>query len=188
MEYNIKSEEVSVSFSPVFDVITREIETPNQGVIKRFVVDHAPVVSVLIYNPKKLSFYMGKEYRSGVNEVRYGNPAGYIDSGETPEEAAIREVKEELGICVDPNFLSKVKTISSSEGFTNEEVHIFYYESSDISVGETSFDDDEYIELVEIPALEVIEMLNENTLLKGAPTVLSLYWFLSGLGGDRYNV
>ena len=36
-----------------------------------------------------------KEFRYPLNDFCYEFPAGLIDEGETPEEAAIRELKEE---------------------------------------------------------------------------------------------
>jgi 8-oxo-dGTP pyrophosphatase MutT (NUDIX family) len=38
-----------------------------------------------------------KQYRPPLNKVVIEVPAGLIDAGETPEQAAVRELKEETG-------------------------------------------------------------------------------------------
>lgn len=38
-----------------------------------------------------------REYAAGLHEYQLGFPKGLIDPGETPEQAAIRELKEEVG-------------------------------------------------------------------------------------------
>lgn len=38
-----------------------------------------------------------KQFRPPINAVTIEVPAGLVDAGETPEEAAIRELKEETG-------------------------------------------------------------------------------------------
>lgn len=64
-----------------------------------------------------------KEFRVPLNGYEYGFPAGLIDTGETPEEAAVRELKEETGFDVE-EILSVSPAIYSSAGLTNESVHI----------------------------------------------------------------
>jgi ADP-ribose pyrophosphatase len=38
-----------------------------------------------------------REFRAGTGKVYLGFPAGYIDAGESPEQAAMRELREETG-------------------------------------------------------------------------------------------
>lgn len=55
-------------------------------------------------------------------------PKGKIEEGETEEEAACREVKEECGITVDPNLLGKrhiVPYTKLNSGKKYKEVYIF---------------------------------------------------------------
>lgn len=39
---------------------------------------------------------------SGYADGLFGLPAGHVDLGETPEQAAVREVREEIGLELDP--------------------------------------------------------------------------------------
>lgn len=171
----ILEEKVQAVFNPVFDVITRKIELENQGEITRHIVRHAPCVSILVFDPQTLTFSLGYEYRSGVNQYRWGNAAGFIDSNETPLDAASRELEEELGL-VSSKDLKKIGVISSSEGFTDEEVFIYYAEGP-FDKKPTRFDSDEYVELKEL-TLEEFRSKVEEGIIRSAPTVTSFYWFM----------
>ena len=46
--------------------------------------------------------------REGYEAGRYGLPGGVIEAGETPRDAVIREVHEELGLSVEPQELVAV--------------------------------------------------------------------------------
>jgi 8-oxo-dGTP pyrophosphatase MutT (NUDIX family) len=48
----------------------------------------------------------------------WGGVSGYIDYGETPEGAAIREIKEELGVVVIPEDLQKKGSVAVSAELT----------------------------------------------------------------------
>jgi ADP-ribose pyrophosphatase len=50
-------------------------------------------------------------------------PAGLIDAGETPEQAARRELREECG--VEADRWEELGAAWSSPGFTNERIHLF---------------------------------------------------------------
>jgi ADP-ribose pyrophosphatase len=68
-----------------------------------------------------------KEYRVPLAGWEYGFPAGLIDEGETEEEAARRELKEETGLSVT-RFLKIGPPIYSSAGMTDESVAMIYVE------------------------------------------------------------
>lgn len=62
----------------------------------------ASVAILLVENNEELSIIFevrGKNLREQPGDVCF--PGGKIDNGETPEEAVIREIKEELGLCND---------------------------------------------------------------------------------------
>ena len=178
----ILKESLSGKFEPVFNVVTRLIKLENQGIVKRYIVQHKPCVSILVYDPTTDLFYLGYEYRSGVNEYRYGNPAGFIDDGETPIESAKRELREELGLISDK--LTFITTLSSSEGFTDEEVHLFYAEGP-FEVTETEFDEEEYIQLNTLLSNELSELVVKNK-IKSAPTMLGYYWWLNNIKKGKW--
>ena len=70
-------------------------------------------------------FLICKEFRYAVNDFVYEFPAGLIDEGETPVEAAIRELKEETGLDV----LSVERVLPkaySSAGMTDESLQTVF--------------------------------------------------------------
>lgn len=173
----IINEELRAEFSPVFDVVTREIKLSNfPDTITRHVVIHNPVVSILVYDPQSKLFSLGYEYRSGVNQYRLSNSAGFIDEGETPRDAAARELSEELGVSSDKE-LEFISILSSSEGFTNEEVFMYYAEGP-FTFTDTDFDSDEYVELTNLTEDEFRAKIHDS-IIRSAPTVASFYWWMA---------
>ena len=47
--------------------------------------------------------------------LKYAFPGGKIEEGETPEEAASRELYEETEIEVSPNLLKKIATVTNDD-------------------------------------------------------------------------
>ena len=52
-------------------------------------------------------------------------PGGGVASREKPEAAALREVREELGIALDPAVLGRALTVADDYEYRRETVHIF---------------------------------------------------------------
>jgi 8-oxo-dGTP diphosphatase len=44
--------------------------------------------------------------KRGVGSQQYNGPGGKVEAGESPREAAVREVREEVGVAVDPGSLA----------------------------------------------------------------------------------
>ena len=66
-----------------------------------------PCISVLIVN-KNNEVLLGKRHKNSIYPEKWCLPCGYIEYNETYEEAAIREVKEEVGILISPKGIINV--------------------------------------------------------------------------------
>lgn len=68
-------------------------------------------VVLVVFNEDHSKILLGKEFRLGINDYIFNNIAGLIEPGETIEEAAKRELKEETGLdlikiinCLRPSY------------------------------------------------------------------------------------
>ena len=56
---------------------------------------------------------------------QWGSFGGHSEPGEAPEAAAIREIKEELGLIINRSDLSPVTIIPVIEGYATLDIHYF---------------------------------------------------------------
>ncbi|CZR62891.1 probable MutT/nudix family protein [Phialocephala subalpina] len=94
-----------------------------------------------------------KQFRPPINAVTIEVPAGLVDAGETPEEAAIRELKEETG------YIGKVSETTpvmfNDPGFCNTNLRMIHV-TIDLSLPENQnpkpqLEENEFIEVFTIP-------------------------------------
>jgi ADP-ribose pyrophosphatase len=89
--------------------------------------DKPDAVVMVPFHKSKKKMVITKEYRVPLADYEYGFPAGLIDEGETIQEAARRELKEETGLEVT-RFIKIGPPIYSSAGMTDEAVSMVYVE------------------------------------------------------------
>ena len=99
-----------------------------------------------------------KQYRPSLEKWIFETPAGVIDPGEEPEEAAKRELREEAGLVA--NKLLKVGEGYVSPGYSTEYMYLFI--APDPSKGSQSLEDHEVIELTEFTLKDAIKMVREG--------------------------
>jgi ADP-ribose pyrophosphatase len=85
----------------------------------------ADAVCVIAFNKDMSKVCVNQEFRMATNQVVYGFPAGLIDKGETPEEAAERELREETGLCVT-KILATLPGSYSAVGVSNERTAVVF--------------------------------------------------------------
>jgi len=84
-------------------------------------------VVIVPFHTAENKLVVTREYRVPLADFEYGFPAGLVDEGETIEQAARRELKEETGLDV-VRFVGISPPIYSSAGMTDESVAMVYVE------------------------------------------------------------
>jgi len=119
-------------------------------------------VVIVPFHKSKRKMVITKEYRVPLADYEYGFPAGLIDEGETVQEAARRELKEETGLEIT-RFIKVGPSIYSSAGMTDESVSMVYIECD----GDPSNDDNEGsedIEVIFVSREEASRLCNDSSL------------------------
>lgn len=83
------------------------------------------------------------QYRHSIDNWVYEVAAGAIEKGETPEEAAIRELREETGFVVERKNLISLGAMYPVAGISNERMHLFA--ASDFTQSEPKSEPTEFI-------------------------------------------
>ena len=112
-----------------------------------------------------------RQYRYAAEGYVYEVPAGRLDPGETPQECAVRELKEETG-CTAGN-VEHLYSFYTTPGFTDEKIHA--YMASDLTRGESELEADEFVETISLPLSRALEMVREGEIVD-AKTALTLMY------------
>lgn len=120
------------------------------------------IFPVLKEDPRKVVLI--RQYRYPLDDVIYELPAGLIDEGETPECAAVREMKEETGLSFEVyagGDAAYRRPFYMGAGFTDESCNaIFGYASGSISRRDQ--EDTESIQVLIADKEEVRRILREE--------------------------
>jgi len=149
---------------------------PNQGNPQVFtVIDSKDWVIVIpvINGPEGKQFVMVWQWRHGSQSLSLEFPGGVFEHGETPEEAAIRELREETGYT--PGKIEKIGEFCPNPAIMSNKVHFFLAE--DLSGnGKQNLDEDEYVEVALADTKDVIQGMGKKPYIHALMgTALTLY-------------
>jgi 8-oxo-dGTP pyrophosphatase MutT (NUDIX family) len=141
----------------------------NAKSIKAVVLDSADWVYVVAITPEK-KVVVERQYRFGVEKTTMEIPAGIIDAGETPEEAAIRELQEETGYTTaNWRYLGWVET---NPTFMNNLCHQ-WLALDVIKTHPLDLDDGEEISVTELSIEEIRDEIEQGR-MRDSLTLLAL--------------
>jgi NTP pyrophosphohydrolases including oxidative damage repair enzymes len=137
----------------------RNVVLPN-GLERQKVIVH-PSNAVAILPIEGAQCKLIRQYRYAIDDYIFEAPAGALESGEDPLQAAGRELIEETGFTaqtIEPRGF-----IITTPGYTDEKIYL--YEAHGLSPSQEFVkDDDEVIEVVDIPVRDLNRMIREGTL------------------------
>jgi len=133
-------------------------KTSDGKIIKDyFIIEKSDYVILIIEDHGEIFF--AEQYRHGIGDIIINLPMGFIDKGETKEEAARREMIEETGCGSDSiEFLG---SFYQSPSYTPTKAYVFYTNKI-TKKGNIESDDEEEIKLIKIPKNKVREMIEKN--------------------------
>lgn len=173
-EETIKSEKIYEG--RVIKVRVDTVELSNMSYAKREIVEHQRSVVIIAMNDND-ELYFVKQFRKPIDKVLLELPAGLVESSESLQEAAKRELNEEIGL--KPKSLELLIEAYSSPGFTDEIYSVFLATECEEDIIEA--DEEENLEIVKINIDEAIEMI-DNFEIMDAKTIIGILTLAKKLG------
>ncbi|MDR0519619.1 MAG: NUDIX hydrolase [Clostridiales Family XIII bacterium] len=134
--------------------LRRDRVTTRSGESYREIVEHGGGIVIIGITDDGM-IPMVRQYRKAAESAVLEIPAGKLEAGEDPLEAAGRELKEETGYTAE-----RVRYLMggySSIGYSTEMLR--FYLAEGLTAGETNFDDGEAIDVEEYTADELFSMV-----------------------------
>ena len=143
----------------VFSVDRDTVKMPNGRTVTVDVVRHSKSV-VIVPVPEPGKVILIRQYRYAVNAYLWELPAGSVDDGETPEQAARRECHEEIGLV--PSTVIRLSALLPTPGYCDEEMIFFRVSGLDTSDEQAHVDEDEDIESRTVDLRDAREMVRRG--------------------------
>ena len=167
IEHTVRSEDI---FGGTLLHVRRDtVRLPNGKEGVREWIRHPGAAAVLPLLPDG-NVILVRQYRHPIGKVTLEVPAGKLDAeGEDPLHCARRELSEETGYTAEQ--YDKLTTIATTVGFSNEYIHL--YLARQLSSGRQHTDEDEFVNVVQMPLKEALHLVNTGEIID-AKTIISL--------------
>ena len=165
----IKSEELLRT--SIFWVTMDKAIDPEGFEIERAIVQHGGSAVVMPIDEKG-RVLLARQYRLPARGYLWEIPAGRMDQGESPLQAAKRELREETGLSAKK--WTKLFSLYMSPGFLAEKMHV--YVAQDLKEGKKEPMEDERIEPKWFTPKQMNEMIKSGKIIDGKTIAAWLSW------------
>ncbi|MDE2127073.1 MAG: NUDIX hydrolase [Armatimonadetes bacterium] len=148
------------------DRVTVQLEDGREAI--REIVRHDGAVCIVpVLDDASIVFV--RQFRLAAAGELLEIPAGKLEAGEDPAEAAARELSEETGYRAGK--IRKLGSYFLAPGYSTELMHT--YLATSLTPGETQPDEDEHVSVEIVPAERITEMIAEGA-IRDAKTLAAL--------------
>ncbi|MEI7844236.1 MAG: NUDIX hydrolase [Chloroflexota bacterium] len=152
-----------------FNVRRDHLKTPNGNIVKYDIIEHVGSV-IIIPVDENDQMYFVRQYRHAAQVELLELPAGTLEVGEPPEEAAAREVREEVGMAAEN--LREIGSFYLAPGYSTELMHVFL--ATGLTHDPLDPDADEFL-IIEKMTVEAAFHLAESGQMQDAKSLAALF-------------
>ena len=153
----------------IFDLYEDTVKIPKNGNVAKWdFIGHKGAAAVVPVNCEG-KILMVRQYRNALDRETLEIPAGGKEPYETFEAAALRELREEVGVTSEN--LEPLISIYTTVAFCNERIDIFV--ARDLADSQQCFDEDEEIEVEAYSIDELCQMIYDFK-IKDSKTVAAI--------------
>ena len=131
---------------------------------------HGAVMIIPFQNNK---LYFVKEFAAAIDDYAISFPKGRVDDGETINEAANRELQEEIGF--KSKKLSHIFTLSLAPGYIDHDTHIFLAE--DLEPSKLSGDEPEELTVIKCDLNKIKTLITQKNNNIESRAIACIYLF-----------
>ena len=157
--------------TPIFTVTKDHATDPEGFEIHRAIVQHAGS-AVMMPVDERGRVLLVKQFRLPARKYLWELPAGRMDAGETPLQAAKRELREETGL--GAKRWTKLASYWASPGFLAEKMNLYLAE--ELTTGEQTPMEDERIEMKWFTSKELGDLIDAGKIEDGKTLIGYLLW------------
>lgn len=153
-----------------------QVRMPNGRLTVREVLEHSDSVCMVPLDAEG-NVLLVRQYRKPTESVLLEVPAGGIEEGETPEEAAMRELQEEVSHVAGE--LRALRGFWLAPGWCDEYMHAFL--ATDLKPSDLEQDYDEMVDAVRVPLSQTLELIERGE-IRDAKSIAALLQALRVVG------
>jgi ADP-ribose pyrophosphatase len=154
-----------------FQVVLDDTPLPDGRIVSRHLILHPGAVAVLpVVDAEHVCLL--RNFRPAAGEVLWEIPAGTLEPGEPPDEAAVRELAEETGYRAVR--WRKLREFYPSPGILSERMYL--YAAEDLTPGPPRLEADEHIEPRVVPWRVALGWALDGTIRDAKTLVALLSW------------
>lgn len=151
----------------VFDVYEAEIRDNSVEYRREIVSHHGSAVIVPVFADKTVALV--RQYRHAARKYLLEIPAGTLNKEENPEQGALRELEEEIGVTA--RNIEKLSEFYVSPGFLEEKMFVFM--ATDLIETKQKLEEDEILSIERFTFPQAIEKIKSGE-IEDAKTIVGL--------------
>ena len=151
--------------TPYFSLRSDGLRLPDGGIKDPYYVIERPDAAIIFPLTTDGQVVLVSQYRPPLEMIELGLPAGLVEEGERPEEAARRELSEETGYT--GGKWEPLGSVASSPSLKNNWAYLFLARGVEETAAPDP-DEHELVEVVRVPLQEIPNLIHSGKIVSSS--------------------